>query len=113
MHPMVYLSRESLLKVWDTKEVSEIARQFGVGKSSIYYWSKKWNLPQRGTKEQLGPRPDDPTEMEISERAAEVRARWSPEEERKRLVGVAKKSRRWTPPIIQRGEIEAPSFSRI
>lgn len=113
MHPMVYLSRESLSEVWETKEVAEIASQFGVKKGSIYYWARVWGLPRRGTQEQLGPRPDDPTEMEISERAAEVRARWSPEEERKRLVGVAKKSRRWTPPIIQRGEIEAPSFSRI
>lgn len=113
MHPLIYLSRESLLQVWETKEVAEIAVQFGVRKNAIYYWAKKWNLPQRGTKEQLGPRPDDPTELEISERAAEVRARWSPQEEKKRLVGVAKKSRGWKPPVIERGEIEAPSFSRI
>jgi transposase len=113
MHPMQYLSKESLSEVWETKGVAEIAAQFGVRKKAIYDWAKLWNLPKRGTKEQLGPRPDDPTELEISERAAEVRARWSPQEEKKRLVGVAKKSRGWKPPVIERGEIEAPSFSRI
>jgi hypothetical protein len=113
MHPMVDLSRESLSEVWETSEVAEIAAKFGVKKGAIYYWARVWGLPRRGTKEQLGPQPSDPTEEEISERAAEVRARWSPQEEKSRLVGVAKKSRGWKPPVIERGEIEAPSFSRI
>jgi len=113
MHQMEYLSRDNLAAVWTTKSVPEIAAQFGVGTSTIYHWGKKWKMPQRRKYADLGPRQDDPCEKTIEQRAAEVRAQWSPAERKRRLVGVARKATRWTPPVIAIGEIEAPSYSRI
>jgi hypothetical protein len=106
---MQYLSKESLSKVWETKGVAEIAAQFGVRKQAIYYWGRKWGLPPRA--EPLGPQPVDPTEKEIEERAREVREKWTAQDRKKRQVGGGRK--RWKPPVIEIGEIEAPSFSRI
>jgi transposase len=110
MHKMELLSRESLAAVWH-KPVREIAQQFGISRSAVYNWGNKWGM--RRSEKQFSPHHPDPSEEEIEQRAAEVRKSWSPSEARRRLVGVAKKTSRWTPPVIETGEIEAPVFSRI
>ena len=100
------LKKESLEEIWQTTSVKEIARRFSVKPQKIYQLSKKWNLPEREREE------DAPSEQEIAERAAQVRATWSDADWESRAVGPVRNRERWTPPTIRIGECEAPSFSR-
>jgi hypothetical protein len=97
---------------WKTTKVSVIAAHLRMEEPAIR---------RLAIRLKLGPRParlpdedvEEPSPQEISERAASVRAQWSPEERERRRVGQPRGRKRWTVPVIETGEIEAPSFARI
>jgi transposase len=70
----------------------ELAKTFGVSRNLIYDRVRQYGLSLDDLKEhEVGPTPE-----EIAERAAEIRAGWSEEEEQRRIVG--KGRHRWSPP---------------
>lgn len=73
---------------------AEIARRLGVGESTLYSIRKAHKLPDR--ERVYVYEDDDPSEEEIAERAAEIRASWPEGEAEKRMVGPRQK--RWTLP---------------
>lgn len=87
----------TLFKLWfSDKRNAEVAEALGVGRARLWEISKKYGLPSR-KHERGGPNPEDPTEAQIQERAAEVRSRWTPEMyEQRRVV----KTKSWRPPAI-------------
>jgi hypothetical protein len=104
------IRRDEFEKLWLKTTPSEMAAKYGISRMAIYYRAKSFGLPTRAEIEESL---ESPTAEEILERAAEVRKRWSHEEEQKRLVGNRGTGRKWTAPEIRVGEIESPSFSRI
>lgn len=76
---------------WQTARVAEMAEKLRISEQAVR---------RLAIKLQLGPRERDvlePSQQEIDERSAEVRARWSPEERERRLVGLR---RRWIVPSV-------------
>lgn len=75
----------------------EIARRFGVGESFLYKFKDKLGLPPRDRTYHYDQ--DDPTEAEIAERAAAIRASWPEGEEEKRFVG--RRREEWSLPSFR------------
>lgn len=68
----------------------QIAFQFGITRSRLWELSRRLNLPSRYDMRKAVKRCErivDPTEDEIRERAAAIRATWSAAEEERRAVG--------------------------
>ena len=72
----------------------EISQRLGVSCSYLYRLKSIHKLPDRERVYHYDA--DDPTEEEIAERAAAIRASWPEGEAEKRMVGG--RSRRWSPP---------------
>lgn len=87
-----------LFKLWHMppSEMStlEISKRLGVSCSYLYRMRTRHKLPDR--ERVYHHDADDPTEEEIAERAAAIRASWPEGEAEKRMVGG--RSRRWSPP---------------
>lgn len=89
-----------------------------VADMAIHVGMQEQQVRRLAIKLKLGPRPErkssqsDPSRAEIKKRAAEVRSQWTREERLRREVG-PRARRAWSLPLIQVGEIEAPSFSRM
>lgn len=98
-------------ELWASSTPTEIAKLCNVSRSSIYQRARTLKLPPR--MEMDLPDVERPTTDEIEEMTALIRAKWSDEEERRRQVGRLQNGKRWTPPLIEIGEIEAPTYSRI
>lgn len=98
-------------ELWASSTPTEIAKLCNVSRSSIYQRARTLKLPPR--MEMDLPDVERPTDDEIKKMTAQIRAKWSDEEERLRRVGNRQNGRRWTPPVIEIGEIEAPTYSRI
>lgn len=95
------ISKERLESLWHTKSVVQIAEHLGETKQAIYYWGRYHNLPLPGRQN-----PDDveePSADVIKERAAEIRARWTPAEYESRLVGNSRSGKRWELPNYRIG----------
>lgn len=94
------IDKSSLEALWETHRVADIAKKLKTSQQSVYYWARKYRLHspsrQRDSK-------NDPDEDVIAERAAEVRASWSPEELEQRLVGNIRKPTPWRPPVYAIG----------
>jgi hypothetical protein len=66
----------------------EICDQLGIRSGSFYIVKRRYKLPPRARAKQRPTQSEpDPTAEEIAERAAEQRAKWSPEEEERRRIG--------------------------
>ena len=95
---------------WQTStKVSDLAKRLKTNEQAVRRMARKLGLGARPVPEEgshLDPSPD-----EIKERAAAVRASWTPAERRQREC--YDRPSRWTPPTIQIGEIEPPSYARI
>jgi len=104
------IRRDEFEKLWLTTTPTEMAARYGISRMAIYYRAKSFGLPTRA---EIEASLESPSAEEILERAAEVRKKWSHEEEQRRLVGSRGTGRKWIAPEIKVGEIEAPSFSRI
>ena len=72
-------------------------RRFGVGESFLYKFKDKLGLPPRDRTYHYDE--DDPTEAEIAERAAAIRASWPDGEEEKRFVG--RRREEWSLPSFR------------
>lgn len=104
------IRRDEFKELWMKSTPTEMAKKYGISRMAIYGKAKSFGLPSRS---EIEAKLESPSADEILARAAEVRKRWSHEEEQKRLVGSRGTERRWTPPEIRVGEIEPPSYSRI
>lgn len=86
-----------LFKLWHMPPAEmppmRICRELGISQSLLYTLKKRHHLPERGRAPSVD---TDPTDAEIIERAAEVRASWPEGEAERRMVGIMRK--RWTPP---------------
>ena len=105
-------SKNDLASKFGTKaRVIDIADSLGVTVQCIYYWARKWQI--------LAPRAADevegPTEQEIAERCAAVRATWSSAEAARRTCRVGRVE--YSMPTISTSDLfgssEAPSYARI
>jgi hypothetical protein len=78
------MNQKKFERVWSKCEsVKEVCRKLKITEQSAYYWARKFGLPTFcGMGDESSPSPE-----EIAERAAEIRATWSPEEEQRRFVG--------------------------
>lgn len=78
------MDRKKFEKAWKLSEnVKEVCKRLKITEQSAYYWARKFGLPMFcGISDE-----NTPTQEEIQERAAEIRARWSPEEEKRRCAG--------------------------
>ena len=103
--------RKKFEELWGKATPTEIANQCGVSRAAVYQRARTLRLPSM--MEMDLPDVEKPTADEIAAMTASIRARWSDEEERRRLVGARQSGRRWTPPNIEIGMIEAPTYSRI
>lgn len=104
---------EYLKSHWQTTKVSVISAHLGIEEPAVRRLAAKLRLGPRPKQLPVEDDAEQPSPEEISERAARVRAQWSPEERERRRVGQPRGRKRWTVPMIETGEIEAPSFSRI
>lgn len=93
----------ALFQLWHDHSVSndELTKLLGITRHQFYALKAKHCLPRRPTQCQWvtarsadGER--EPTQEEIAERAAQVRATWTPEEEERRRVGPRRKE--WAAP---------------
>ena len=90
------ISKQRLESLWSTKSVAQIAEHLGETKQAIYYWGRYHELALPGRQD-----PDnveEPSADVIKERAAEIRARWTPAEYESRLVGNSRSEKRWEVP---------------
>jgi hypothetical protein len=87
-------TREKLYELWydETKTNTQVAKELGVTLVRLWKLGRAYSLPRR-VKRQNQP---DPSIEEIHDRAAAIRATWSPEEREQRRVGLRRQ--RWTPP---------------
>ena len=79
------------------KTKTKIQREFGISYEALqrmaakYHWRRKAAAPrQKDDDESGGPSPE-----EIAQRAADIRARWTPKDHAKRWVGLGRVA--WTP----------------
>jgi hypothetical protein len=70
----------------------EISEALGIRVGSFYIVKNRYKLPERPRALPVASACDDPTPEEIAERAAEQRAKWSPEEEERRQVGTRRRA---------------------
>lgn len=75
----------------------EIARQLGITGTYLYQLKQRHKLPDRERIRHYDV--DDPSEEEIAERAAAIRAAWPEGEAEKRFCGGS--STRWSPPSLR------------
>jgi hypothetical protein len=87
------MNQKKFEKVWRNSEnIHEVCKKMKITHQSAYYWARKFGLPTFcGTGS--GNDENSPTEKEIAERAAEIRAGWSDSEEQSRIVGRARRVR--------------------
>lgn len=92
-----------LFKLWHDTSVSEkeLRELLGVSKSGLYRLKNRYALPRRGASAEGEEDEDDqsPSQAEIAERAAAIRAGWSAQERRSRTV--QKCGERWEPPAYK------------
>jgi hypothetical protein len=83
------MNQEKFEQVWKRSEsVKEVCKKLKITEQSAYYWARKFGLPKFcGIDDET-----TPTAEEIAERAAEIRARWSPAEEKRRCAGAGRVS---------------------
>lgn len=96
--PKVSVDIPRLFRLWhmppSQMPTAQIAKLLGIGESTLYSVRKKHKLPDR--ERVYVHEDDDPTEEEIAERAAAIRASWPEGEAERRMVGPRQK--RWSPP---------------
>jgi hypothetical protein len=98
-----------LFRLWNSELSSEeIASRLGVTIARLRKLRCRYGLPSRSTHSTGRQDSPDPTPEEIIERAAEVRSRWSAEEEARRLCCGFKK---WRPPEYSTYNRESMTFS--
>jgi hypothetical protein len=96
----MYLSKDNLREAIPTHySTIELAKTFGVTRNMIYKKVKDFGLSLDDLKEHE----TGPTLEEIAERAAEIRAGWSEEEEQRRIVGTGR--HRWCLPSFRSGTL--------
>lgn len=70
------------------KNACEIAEEIGILSCRVYYHAKKHGIEviskRQQVEESMEPTEDDPTPVEIAERAAAIRSTWTVSEERRR-----------------------------
>jgi hypothetical protein len=83
------MNEKKFERVWRGSEsVKEVCQKLKITEQSAYYWARKLGLPTFcGIDNET-----TPTQEEIAERSAEVRAKWSPAEERRRCAGAGRVS---------------------
>lgn len=97
-----------LFSLWHTEiENRELAAKLGIAQSRLWEIRHRYGLPPR-RHERKGVGTDDPTPEEIEERCAEIRSRWTPQEEALRLVGRSKQG--WRPPAYSSFDRETMTF---
>ena len=74
-----YIPRSAIEQRWQTSTVEEMAADFGLSLNSTYYWIRRHGFRRAELRQ-----PEDPTEEQISQRAAIVREGWSEEEHKQR-----------------------------
>lgn len=85
----------ALKDAWEGDETREqIAQKFNIPYRSLLQIARKHKWPVK----ERAPKKNDPTPEQIAERAAELRKKWRPADERKRSVGKGVSS--WQPPTI-------------
>lgn len=96
------IRREEFKDLWVKSTPKEIAKKYDVPRMRVYYLAKSFGLKPRS---QMILEKDEwaPSEDEILEGAAAIRARWSDEEEKRRRVGNRGTGRKWTAPILRDG----------
>jgi transposase-like protein len=78
------MDQKKFTRIWSRSgSVKEVCKKTGITDQSAYYWARKFRLASFNSVDNE----TTPTQEEIAERAAEVRSRWSPEEEERRCVG--------------------------
>lgn len=100
---------EYLKTNWLTTKVSVLAEKLGMTDREVRKAAERLKLGKRLPPEDR----EEPSQEEIARRAAAVRAQWSRVERERRRVGNPRGQKRWSVPVIETGEIEAPTFSRI
>jgi hypothetical protein len=91
---VVGLKKDTFEKLWLTEPPAAIATKLNLPLQRVYRAARAFKLPSRS--EVLRAQIDEeekPTQEEIQERSAEVRAKWSDRERRRRYVGGVS----WTP----------------
>lgn len=94
-----------LVEMWDDERYSliDICRILGVSMHGVQAAKRRLGLGRRTVHsyKKIDAKCDSmaPSEEEIAERAAEVRASWTPEEEARRIVGASWYS--WRPPLVE------------
>ena len=97
-----------LKRSWQTAKVSDLAKRLKTNQQAVRRMARALGLgarPRLAEGSHLDPSPE-----EILQRAAEIRANWTPLERRQREC--CDRPRKWTPPTIPFSEIEPPTFSR-
>lgn len=85
-------------RLWNAgTSTDDIAAAMGISRTLVYTNAKRYGLQNRAV---MTAEKNDPPPEVIAQRAAAIRATWTPEEEAKRLVGNA--TRRWSPPRFRR-----------
>lgn len=91
---------QKLFALWaTTMTADEIQKELGISHNKLYSLARHHKLPHRHipkkSKSRIRSRESDPTEEEIAQRAAEIRANWSDQEYERRA---GKKSSQWQAP---------------
>lgn len=92
-----------LFALWESElKNDEIAERLGMTRSQLFGTARRFLLPPRPKNRaanRTGAKLVDPTPEEILERAAAIRANWTPEIRAQRCVGGRKS--RWTAPAFR------------
>jgi hypothetical protein len=87
---------EKLKSMWEDNTLEDLAEMFKVTPLEIYTLGRQMKLSPRDR-----PHPDEISQQVIEERAAEVRAKWTVREERRRFIGG--RSGQWKAPTYRIG----------
>lgn len=101
---MATLTKESLQsELGMAMKVSEIAGKYGTTIGRVYRLARGWGIPVSACRDEDE---ECPTPEEIATRTAEIRLKWSSQEEQSRIVGPYRQVK-WRAPSFQRDDIMA------
>jgi hypothetical protein len=96
-----------LFELWHTDMSNQmLCKALGIRRTLMYSLKDRYGLPKRFVSRASVD--DDPTPAEIEAKCAEIRSRWTPQEEAQRLVGGGRKQ--WRPPSYSSFDRETMSF---